>query len=400
MLQKTIIILWVLLSFSKVFAQIDQDTTKNSENQNTNLIIQNDTTSFSVDSSLIIAREKFVRDSLYRRELILDSVTFLKRELPKLMEAAIRSINEEIILHADQVNIIGDSVLSNLTFRVLSQKLEEPYSPWRSAIKLSGSSFKIKIDTVNKKVISVRSPEINCSFTYNSDKRIVRMDGQSTILKKNNKNYYKFPIDSVFFDREGRVTKLKKYAHYFEATSDYKKGASLYLDITQIKEFEYFSDGVLSSYRLVNYCDRWGGIKINEVCRIVKYSLTRQGSKYTVLKKNEPEDVYSDGTFIFEFDNNLDIKNMEFISVDKNLCKKCIIELNEDRNVSRYLFEKDGRIDRTLLFTYNNSPDAKYKVEIISCSFDKDGISYYQRNNTTGKSRTRDKLTMEWSPWK
>jgi len=420
MLRKIIIIFLGLLSCSQVFAQINQDTTKTNENQNPDLIIQNDTMIVVVDSALIkeqftldsialrqefirdslIAREKFVKDSLYARKLILDSVTFLKQELPMLIEAAIKSINEEIIIYTDQVNIIGDSTLSNFTYSVLSQKIEKPYAPWRSTIKLSGSSFKIKIDTVNKKIISVRSPEVNYSFNYDFDESVVRINGQSTILKKRTGNYYKYPIDSVFFDRNGRVKKVKKYVHYFEATKNYKKGASFAVDIVQIKEFDYFQDGVLSSYQVVTYCDRWGGKKQNEKCHKVTYSITRQGRNFTVLRKNEPENVYSDGTFIFEFDSNFDMKRMEFISADKNLSRKCIIELNENRNVSRYLYEKGGIIYRTLLVNYNNSPDAKYKVETITCHFEEDGISYFQKNNTTGKSRARDRLTMKWSPWK
>ncbi|RLD66663.1 MAG: hypothetical protein DRI95_06320, partial [Bacteroidetes bacterium] len=289
MLRRIIIILWVLLSFSQVFAQIDQDTSKNSEKQNPNLIIQNDTTSVPSDSALIkeqfaldsialrrefirdslIAREKFVKDSLYHRKQILDSLTFLNRELPKLIEAAIKSINEEIIIYTDQVNIIGDSTLSNYTYRVLSQKIDKPYSPWRSTIKLSGNSFRIKIDTVNNKISSVYSPEINYSFNYDFHERIVRMNGRKTILKKSTGNYYKYPIDSVFFDSKGRVKKLKKYVHYFEATNNYKKGASLSIDLEEIKEFNYFPDGVLSNYRLVNYCDGSGGKNKNEVCHIV-----------------------------------------------------------------------------------------------------------------------------------
>ncbi|RLD76382.1 MAG: hypothetical protein DRJ10_13655, partial [Bacteroidetes bacterium] len=111
MLRKIIIIFLGLLSFSQVSAQIDQDTTQNSEKQNPNLIIQNDTTSFSSDSALIkrqefitdslIARETFVKDSLYHRKQILDSLTFLKQELPKLIAAAIKSVNEEIIIYTD-----------------------------------------------------------------------------------------------------------------------------------------------------------------------------------------------------------------------------------------------------------------------------------------------------------
>ncbi len=205
MQRRIIFILWGLLSFSQVFAQINQDTIKNSENQNPNLIIQNNTTSVPYDSMFIIAREKFVQDSLYRRKQIVDSLTFLKQELPKLIGAAIKSNNEEIVLYTDQVNIIGDSTLSNFTYRLLLQNLDQPYSPWRSAIKLSGISLKLKMDTVNKKISSLRSPEINYSFTYSPDKKIVRMEGPSTILKKSNANYYKFPIDSVFFDHNGRV---------------------------------------------------------------------------------------------------------------------------------------------------------------------------------------------------
>jgi len=394
---RIVIILMGLLCYSQVFAQIDQDSTINNQNQNSDLIIQE--TIVPVDSTAIIARENFVRDSLFRRKLIVDSLTFLKQELPKLFQAALKSINEEIILFTDPVDIIGDSTLSNFTTRLLLQNLDQPYAPWRSSIKLSGSSLKLKIDTINKKVVSIRSPEINYSFAYNSDKRIVRMDGSSTILKKRTGNYYKYPIDSVFFDNQGRVKKLKKYAHYFEATSDYKKGASLYVDLTQIKEFEYFPDGVLSNYRLVNYCDRWGGVKINEVCQVVNYSITRQGGKYTVLRKNEPKDDFSDGTFIFEIDNNFDMKSMEYIKVDKTLSRKCIIELNEDKYVSRYLYENNGAINKTLLIDYNKNPNAKNKFETTSCFFEKDGISYYQKNNTTGKSRTRDKLTMVWGPW-
>ena len=420
MLRRIIVILLGLLSSLHVFSQIKQDTSLYKPNENPNYIIQKDTTSVLSDSILIkeqfrldsialrqefirdslVAREKFVKDSLYYRKQILDSVIFLNRRLPKLIEAAIKSSNEEIVIYSDPVNIIGDSSLSDFTYRVLSQKIDKPYAPWRSTIKLSGSSFRVKIDTVNKKVISVRSPEMNYSFNYDYDERIVRMNGRKTIVKKRSGNYYKYPIDSIFFDRKGRVMKLKRYAHYFEATDSYQKGASLYIDIEQIKEFDYFSDGVLSNYRLINYCDGSGGKNKNEVCHIVNYSLSRQGRKFTVLRKNEPKNDYSDGTFIFEFDSNFDMKSMKFTNVTKKLNRNFIIELNEDRNVSRYLYEKDGRINKTILVNYNKSPNAKHKVETIVCYFEEDGISYYQKNSTTGKSRIRNKLTMIWNPWK
>jgi len=174
----------------------------------------------------------------------------------------------------------------------------------------------------------------------------------------------------------------------------------LYVDIEQIKEFDYFPDGVLSNYRVVNYCGRETGKNVNEVCHIVSYSLSREGRKFIVVRKNEPKNDYSDGTFIFEFDSNFDMKGMVFTNVTKKISRNFIIELNEDRNVSRYLYEKDGRINKTLLVNYNNSPNAKYKVETTVCYFEEDGISYYQKNTTTGKSRNRNKLTMKWNLWK
>ncbi len=415
MLQKVILILMGLFCFTQLSAQIEQDTTKTNETT-----IVSDSINVVIDSAYIkrqefirdsliarenfvrdslIAREKFVKDSLYRRKLILDSVTFLQQEVPRLVEAALRTINEEIIISTGKVNIIGDSMLSDFKYTVLSEKIEKPYAPWRLAIELSGSSFKVKVDTINKEVTSLRFPETYYSFDYDSDKKIVRMDGRSTIITKKIGNFYKYPIDSVFFDRRGRVDKIKKYIHYYKASQDYKRGSSLAVDIIQIREFNYFSDGVLSNYSVLTYCDRFGK-KPNQECHKVTYSITREGPKFIIVRKNEPENVYSDGTFTFEFDSNWDMKFMEFVCRDKKLNRKCFIELNEDRNVSRYLYEKDGIINRTILMDYNDSPNAKHKVEITICYFEDDAICYFQKNVTTGKSRERDKLTMKWGPWK
>jgi len=409
MFQKIIITFLGLLSFSQVFAQVIPDTTKNNEKYNPDLIIQNDTTAFLSDSARIkqqfirdslIARELFVKDSLFRRKQILDSVIFLREELPKLIAASIKSINENIIIFTGQVDIIGDSTLSDFTYSVLSQKIDKPYAPWRSTIKLSGNSLKIRVDTINKKLNSVRLPGINYSFSYNANEKIVRMNGRKSIVKKQTGNYYKYPIDSVFFDQAGRVKKIKKYVHYFEATKNYKKGASFSVDIEQIKEFEYFPDGVLSSCRIINYCDGSGGTNTKDVCHTVKYSITRHGLNFTVMRRSEPKNDFSDGTFFYEFDNNFDMKRMEFTNVNKSLSRNCIIELNKDKNVSRYLYEKNGRINKTLLISYNDDPNAKHKFETTLCYFEEDGISYYQKNTTTGKSRSRNKLTMKWNPWK
>lgn len=409
MFQKIIITFLGLLIFSQVSAQIEPDTTQTSKEQNPDLIIQNDTTSAVSDSialrqafirDSLIAREAFVADSLQHRKLVLDSVSFLKQKLPKLIAAALKSSREEIIIYTDPVNIIGDSMLSNFTYRILAQKIDKPYAPWRSTIKLSGNSLKIKVDTVNKTISALRLPGLNYSFNYGPQKNIIVLNGRSAILRKKTGNYYKSPIDSVFFDRKGQVRKVKKYARIFEATKNYRKGALLYTDIEQVKEFTYFPDKVLSSYRLVNYCGRETGKEKNGICHSVSYTVSRQARNFTIVKKNEPKNVYSDGTFTYEFNRNFDMKRMEFTNGNNSINRNCIIELNKDRYVSRYLYEKNGRINKTILVNYNDKPDAKHKVETVVCYFEDDGISYYQKNTTTGKSRTRNKLTMIWNPWK
>lgn len=419
MLRIIFTLIFGFLFISQTFAQIEPDTIPANIENDTLLITNSDTTlildsayikrqEFIRDSILarekfiqdsIIAREKFVRDSLYQRKLILDSVTFLRDELPRLIEASLKSIKEEIIISTDPVTIIGDSMLSSMTYRILSQKIEEPYAPWRSTLELSGESIKLRIDTVNDKILSFRLPEIYGSVYYGRNEGVIKIKGRSTIIKKKTGNYFKFPIDSVFFDSDGRINKIKKYIHYYEATKDYKKGASFAVDISQIKEFDYFSDGVLSKYKVITYCDRWGGKNENQLCHQVTYTVTRDGRKFNIERKNEPENVYTDGMFTYEFDENFDMKSMEFKGKDKNLNKKCFVELNDKRHVSRYLYEKDGKIRKTILMNYNDDPNAKHKVEVILCLFEDDKICYYQKNMTINKQRKRNRLTLKWEPW-
>ncbi len=226
------------------------------------------------------------------------------------------------------------------------------------------------------------------------------MKGRSTIIRKESGNIYKVPIDSVFFDNRGRVIKVKKYQSVYQATKNYQKGVLLYTDIQKVKEFKYFPDGVLSNYKLISYCGRSTGKEKNEVCHTVNYSITKEGRKFTIVKKNEPENVYSDGTFVYEFDDNFDLKRMDFNNSNNSLNRNCIVELNDKGYVSRYLYRKNGIIYKTLVINYNNKPEAKNKVEIMAYFFEDDGISYFQKNLNTGKSRKRDKLTMKWGPWK
>jgi len=95
------------------------------------------------------------------------------------------------------------------------------------------------------------------------------------------------------------------------------------------------------------------------------------------------------------------LKTVSFKNIKNTEDWKCFIDLNRDWFVSRYAFESKGVVSNALVFYYYlDDPGAKNKVESISCTFESDGVSYYQRNNTTGKSRERSRITGEWGPWR
>ena len=109
----------------------------------------------------------------------------------------------------------------------------------------------------------------------------------------------------------------------------------------------------------------------------------------------------SSGTFRFEFDNINNLKSVAFKNVKNTEDTKCFIDLNNDGNIIRYAYQNKGVVSNALLINYYlNDPRAKHKFETISCTYEEDGVSYYQRNNTTGRSRVRNRLTGEWGPWK
>jgi len=66
-----------------------------------------------------------------------------------------------------------------------------------------------------------------------------------------------------------------------------------------------------------------------------------------------------------------------------------------------YFDKVNGVLKQSLCMIYHtDDPNAKYPVENITTVFEDDGVSYYQKNNTTGQIRTRDRMTLEWSSWK
>ncbi len=416
MLRKITTFLAMFIFFA-AHAQFEPDSVQN-VNANEELLVEHDSivhvndSIAEIDSALILreqfirdsllARAKFVQDSLLARaKFVKDSVNLLQNELPRLITAILKSENEEIILSTNDVETIGDSLLGNFTYRILAQNMSSPYAPWRSKIILSENEIKVDVDTTNKVVNKLKMKKKSYLFNYNKGAKIVQIKGKSTIIRKRTGNFYKIPIDSVFFDENNRVKLIKSYVHYFEATKQYKKGASLYLDIIKVKKFKYFNDGILSYYQVVTYCDRWDGRDdANEQCNKVTYSVKRDGKTFFIKKHNEPENKYSDGTLVFEFDDNFDLKRIEFKGADKNLSRTCLVELNEDRNVVKYSYIKEGMVKRTLDIIYNNDPNADYKYETITSHFKRDRVCHFQKNNRTGKTRQRHPLTLKWSEWK
>lgn len=348
----------------------------------------------------IIAREKFVHDSIQRRKEILDSVTFLKNELPRLLDASLKIISDNIIVNNSKIDIIGDSVLTNYTWIILPFGLDQPFVPWKSTFNLSNKPIKFTIDTINKKITSMQTHLFNNTFVYNQRGKNIRIDGQGNIISNKQGQFYKLPLDSIFFDARNRVTTIKRYIQLYQSIN-FKKGNLILSYMYQVKQFEYDAADLFTKYKIVNFCERWAAHDPNKVCSIINYAITKQGNNISVARNNDPANQYSDGVFIYEFDQDYTLKNVSFSNQSKSEDWKTIVELNEAGNVSRYVYQNKGIVRRTLLINYYlDDPKAKHKFETITCTFEEDGISYYQVNNTTGKSRVREKMTLEWGPWK
>lgn len=349
----------------------------------------------------IEAREKFIRDSIQRRQRILDSLNFLKAELPRLIDASLKTFEEDIIIYSDKIKIIGDSTLSDYSCRKLPFKLNEPFQPWKLTLNLSANPVKINVDTIRHKIISIKSPHFNCSYDYRKRHNIVRINEQSTIINKRSGKFYSAPFDSVFFDRQGKVVKIKRYIQFYQVTGNYQRGAPLFIHLSQVKQFTYNASNLIIKHQVVNFCDRWSKQDEKKVCNIVTYTLNMQAKTYILTRHNDPVNDFASGTFRFEFDNVSNLKSISFKNVKNTEDRICFIDLNNDGNIIRYAYQNNGVVSNALLINYYlDDPRAKHKVETISCTYEEDGVSYYQKNNTTGKSRVRSRLTGEWGSWK
>ncbi len=348
----------------------------------------------------IIAREQFIKDSIQRRERILDSLNFLRAQLPRLIDACLKAVEDDLIIEQDEVNIIGDSTLSNYDYQLLPFNMTLPYTPWKASVNLSNKPIYIKADFKRKIIHAIQTSFVDCSFKYHPRSNIVIIFGKSTILNKRAGKFYKIPTDSVFFDNQGRVLKIKRYIGLYTVTSNYQKGSPVLSYLTQVKQYQYGAGKRFTKLQIVTFCDRWSKADPQKVCNILDYTLNKQGNTYILSQKSDPVNDYADGTFRFEFDYTGHLQHVSFKNIKNTEDWKTTLEVNDAGNVSRYIYRKSGKVNKTLLVNYYlDDPSAKYKVETVTCVFEDDGISYFQKNNTSGKSRVRDRVTGEWSPW-
>lgn len=352
-------------------------------------------------SDSLLVREQFVRDSIQRRHRMLDSLTFLQKELQSLLEAYHRTVKEDIILHDYKIGIVGDSVLGDYTYLLLPFNVNQPYTPWKARLDLTDNSIKFYIDKETQKINSIQAPFMRCSFTYGGHGNVLVINERSIVQNHFSEKLYKTPFDSVFFDRYNRVVKIKRFIQFYGVINNNQRGAPLFLHSSQVMQYEYGPDNQINQYQVVKFCERWKAYEPGKVCSILTYTFSKQGNTYLLTRRNDPANSYSDGTFAFEFDGNDNLKSVSFHNLSNTENWYRSIELNKDGNVSCYIDKTKDIVRQSLCMIYHlQEPNAKYPVETITTIFEENGISYNQKNNTTGLSRVRDKMTLEWSPWR
>jgi len=394
-----LIVVLMLLRVSG-YSQVETDTTQGLNLYRSHLINQdslNTRQAFIRDS--IQSREQFVRDSLLRRKMIHDSLTFLQKELQQVLEAIQWTIGDDIISHAANISIVGDSALSDYMYYKLPMGKTKPYTTWKGNVSLNAKHIRLYINKKNKKINAIRSASLVCSLTYMNPGLIIIHEDY--IMQKNSSgNFFRYPLDSVFLDRDNKIYKIRRYVQFYDLLPGNKKGELLFTNRTEVRQYQYNADRLMTSYEMVKFCERYKVYEKNDVCSIVKYSVAKQRDTYLVTRRNNPANEFSDGTFALQFDANENVKYVSFRLLNNQLMWQRFVELDKSGNVSCYIDKKDGVTGNTRCMTYHNEPNAKYPVDVINTSFEKDGVDYVQSNLTTGKTRMRDRMTLEWGPWR
>jgi hypothetical protein len=349
----------------------------------------------------LVAREQYVRDSIQHRQRMLDSLTFLQQELQSLLDAYFRTVKEDIIFRSQKIPIVGDSILGDFIYLTMPFGVSEPYTPWKARIGLTGKYIRIGVDKKIQKIVSVQTPQMKAAFIPTNVGNLLIIQEPPVVQNNYNGNFYKTPVDSVFFDRYKRVVKIKRYVQFYSVVNNNQRGTPLFINRMLVKQYEYGPDNEITQYQVVKFCDRWKVYEANKVCSILTFTFAKLGNTYLLTRRNNPANSYSDGTYSFAFDNRENLTGISFKNTANTENWQRLIELNKDGNVNCYIDKtNDIIIQSNCMIYHDKDPKAKYPVEIINTTFEKDGISYHQKNNTTGLSRTRDRMTLEWSPWR
>jgi hypothetical protein len=353
-----------------------------------------------IQDSLLV-RENFRKDSIARRQQVLDSLDIVRKELQVLLEACQKIIREEIFLHDYEIQLSGDTALGDYTSLVLPFSVSEPFTPWKVRLRLAGDGVNFSMDRQHLQITSLQIPLMNCVISRDNSGRILVLHERGKVQKNGWGQFYITPIDSVFYGPFNNIVKIKRYALVYSALNGNQRGTLLFLNLVQVKQYEYGQDRRLRKCQIVKFCDRWRAYERNRVCSIVTFEISGHDSVIQLTRRNDPANNYSDGTFTYEFDDHDNLKGISFQNLAKTEDWQRTVELNKDGNVHCYFDKVRGVVQQSICMIYHlNDPLAKYQVETITTLFEKDGISYYQKNNTTGKFRTRDNMTLEWSPWK
>jgi hypothetical protein len=329
----------------------------------------------------------------------IDSLTFLQKEFPVVIDAYLKTVEEDIIVRNHKIAVIGDSVLSDFSYLMLPFTLTQPYAPWKVSLGLSGKEVRIITDSMIHKITSVQAPFMKCTFIYGKRNSVMVIQELSAIQNDRSGQFYKTPFDSVFFDGLNRVVKIKRYIQYYSVINKTQRGVPLFLNLSHVKQYEYTQDGRIKRFQVVSFCDRWKAYEASKVCSIATWDLSFSDNTYRLVRHNDPANTYSDGTFVFEFDERENLKGVSFQNLALTESWRRIVELNDDGTVNCYVDWKNDRVCQSLCMIYRKDPGAKYPVETITTSYDEDGVSSFQKNNTTGLSRVRDRNTSEWGPW-
>jgi hypothetical protein len=277
--------------------------------------------------------------------------------------------------------------------------MSEPYNPWKGSLNLNDKHFRYGIDKKTKKIITIQAPLLNMSFNYANQGMLLVMQ-EAYVIQTNAGRYYKVPFDSIFYDRSKRIEKIKRYIQIYKLINGNQKGELLCTNLSQVKQYQYGANNQMVHYELVKFCDRFNNYDAKTVCCIITYDVKKENNNYLITRHNNPANSTSDGTFTLEFDERQDVKCISFKDLKNTLIWQRLVETNKEGNVNCYKDKSGGVINSTICMIYHYEPNAKYPVEIICTTFEKDGIDYFQKNTTTEKTRARNRLTMEWGPWK